>query len=252
MTARMSLFRHMSGLCHRKLAAAVRRHMLARSCRWLQHTSPQYCLGTSPGSTMQEVQKWHLKPVHLHQQLAEHSLAHACAPVLPGAPLAAAGGQPVQLIKEYHGRCSSSCPAASAYCCVLCLGMSHAAHTVLTLLLQRQPQQAPGCRFTACQLAHAMRGRACLANRLAIAFSLSPTYLEKSSAPFTARKLRPDSEATALASIVLLQPGGPKSSTPRGACIHGSQLAVERHGDEPHLSFVQTMSYAVSDRRPHL
>ncbi len=52
-----------------------------------------------------------------------------------------------------------------------------------------------------------------------MAFSLSPTYFEKSSAPLTARKLSPDSEATALASSVLLQPGGPNSRIPRGACM---------------------------------
>jgi hypothetical protein len=57
-----------------------------------------------------------------------------------------------------------------------------------------------------------------------MAFSLSPTYLESSSAPFTARKLSPDSEATARARSVLLQPGGPKSSTPRGACMQIQHL----------------------------
>ena len=57
-----------------------------------------------------------------------------------------------------------------------------------------------------------------LENRATMAFSLAPTYLEKSSGPLTARKLRPDSLATARASSVLLQPGGPNSSTPRGAC----------------------------------
>ena len=163
---------------------------------------------------MQEVRKWHLKPIHFHQQLAEHSLAHACASVLPGAPLTAARGQTIQFIKEYHSWCSSSCPAATAYRLVPCVGIFHAQHTQLILRCKRK-----ACKLTPCQLAHGVRGRACLANRLAIAFSLSPTYLEKSSAPFTARKFRPDSEATALASIVLLQPGGPKSSTPRGACM---------------------------------
>lgn len=64
-----------------------------------------------------------------------------------------------------------------------------------------------------------------------MAFSLSPTYLEKSSAPLTARKLSPDSEATALASSVLLQPGGPNSKIPRGACKLGNavvQLCIAR------------------------
>ena len=42
-----------------------------------------------------------------------------------------------------------------------------------------------------------------------IAFSVSPTYLLNSSGPFTAMKLSPDSVASALAIIVLEQPGGP-------------------------------------------
>jgi hypothetical protein len=43
-----------------------------------------------------------------------------------------------------------------------------------------------------------------------MAFSVSPTYLEKSSGPLIAIKLRPDSVARALAVRVFEQPGGPK------------------------------------------
>lgn len=57
-------------------------------------------------------------------------------------------------------------------------------------------------------------GTAYLAKRAARAFSLSPTYLLKSSGPLTDMKFSFDSEATALASNVLLHPGGPWSSTP--------------------------------------
>lgn len=44
-----------------------------------------------------------------------------------------------------------------------------------------------------------------------------PTYLEKSSGPLTDMKFISASDATARASSVLEQPGGPYSSTPRGA-----------------------------------
>jgi hypothetical protein len=47
-----------------------------------------------------------------------------------------------------------------------------------------------------------------------VAFSESPTYLRRSSGPLTARKLSALSVASALASSVLEQPGGPYSSTP--------------------------------------
>jgi len=57
-----------------------------------------------------------------------------------------------------------------------------------------------------------------LANTLTTAFSLSPTYLENSSGPLTAKKLSFASEATARASRVLEQPGGPYSRMPLGAC----------------------------------
>ena len=46
-------------------------------------------------------------------------------------------------------------------------------------------------------------------NNSLIAFSVSPTYFENSSGPFTAMKLRPDSVAKALAVRVFEQPGGP-------------------------------------------
>jgi len=42
-----------------------------------------------------------------------------------------------------------------------------------------------------------------------IAFSVSPTYFEKSSGPFTAIKLSPLSVASAFAIIVFEHPGGP-------------------------------------------
>ena len=51
------------------------------------------------------------------------------------------------------------------------------------------------------------------------AFSESPTHLLNNSGPFTAKKLRPDSVANALAIKVLLQPGGPYKSTPLGGFI---------------------------------
>ncbi|EEQ38710.1 hypothetical protein CLUG_02837 [Clavispora lusitaniae ATCC 42720] len=47
--------------------------------------------------------------------------------------------------------------------------------------------------------------------------SLSPTYLLNTSGPLTAKKLRPDSDASALAASVLEQPGGPYNKTPLGA-----------------------------------
>ncbi len=51
------------------------------------------------------------------------------------------------------------------------------------------------------------------------AFSLSPTYLENNSGPFTARKLREEEEAKAFAIRVLLQPGGPYKRMPLGGLI---------------------------------
>jgi hypothetical protein len=47
-----------------------------------------------------------------------------------------------------------------------------------------------------------------------IAFSVSPTYLLNSSGPLIAIKLRPLSVASALAIIVLEQPGGPYNKIP--------------------------------------
>mmetsp|Transcript_18815 Transcript_18815/g.58534 ORF Transcript_18815/g.58534 Transcript_18815/m.58534 type:complete len:565 (+) Transcript_18815:64-1758(+) len=49
-------------------------------------------------------------------------------------------------------------------------------------------------------------------------FSDSPMYMLTSSGPFTERKLRPHSVATAFATSVLPVPGGPYSSTPERAC----------------------------------
>jgi len=49
------------------------------------------------------------------------------------------------------------------------------------------------------------------------ALSDSPTYLFKSSGPFTEMKLAFDSFETALATRVLPQPGGPYKRTPAGA-----------------------------------
>ena len=56
-----------------------------------------------------------------------------------------------------------------------------------------------------------MAGEAALALEkiVLMAFSLSPTYLFRSSGPLTLMKFRLDCEATALTSMVLLQPGGP-------------------------------------------
>jgi len=53
-----------------------------------------------------------------------------------------------------------------------------------------------------------------LLNKSLIAFSESPTYLEKSSGPFIAIKFRLLSVAIAFAVIVLLQPGGPYKRIP--------------------------------------
>lgn len=55
------------------------------------------------------------------------------------------------------------------------------------------------------------------ANTCRTAFSLSPTYLFSSSGPLTLIKLARLSFATALASSVLPQPGGPQRSTPHDA-----------------------------------
>lgn len=49
------------------------------------------------------------------------------------------------------------------------------------------------------------------------AFSDSPTYLFSSSGPLIEMKLAFDSFATALATSVLPQPGGPYKRTPAGA-----------------------------------
>ncbi|KAH3673975.1 hypothetical protein OGATHE_001955 [Ogataea polymorpha] len=56
-------------------------------------------------------------------------------------------------------------------------------------------------------------------NTCLTARSDSPTYLLRSSGPLTEMKLAFDSLATALASSVLPQPGGPHISTPAGAVI---------------------------------
>ena len=50
----------------------------------------------------------------------------------------------------------------------------------------------------------------------ASAFSESPTYGEKSCAPLMDRKVAWHAVAAARTSIVLQQPGGPYSNTPRG------------------------------------
>lgn len=47
-----------------------------------------------------------------------------------------------------------------------------------------------------------------------IIFSESPTHLQKISGPLTAIKLRPDSDAKAIAKRVLLHPGGPYKRIP--------------------------------------
>mmetsp|Transcript_44226 Transcript_44226/g.126617 ORF Transcript_44226/g.126617 Transcript_44226/m.126617 type:complete len:219 (+) Transcript_44226:158-814(+) len=51
------------------------------------------------------------------------------------------------------------------------------------------------------------------------AFSLSPTYFEKSSGPLMETKFISVSVATAFAIMVFEQPGGPYSSTPRGGSM---------------------------------
>lgn len=61
---------------------------------------------------------------------------------------------------------------------------------------------------------HVIKLSTYLANRLATAFSLSPTYLLNTSGPLIARKFKPEADAAARASSVLLQPGGPYSRTP--------------------------------------
>lgn len=58
-----------------------------------------------------------------------------------------------------------------------------------------------------------------LRNKSRIERSLSPTHLENSSGPLTARKFRPLSVANALAIIVLAHPGGPYISRPEGGLI---------------------------------
>mmetsp|Transcript_5623 Transcript_5623/g.9204 ORF Transcript_5623/g.9204 Transcript_5623/m.9204 type:complete len:249 (+) Transcript_5623:210-956(+) len=55
--------------------------------------------------------------------------------------------------------------------------------------------------------------------RVCTAFSLSPSHLDNSSGPLTARKFIPLSVASAFAISVLEQPGGPYSNTPRGGAI---------------------------------
>ena len=63
-----------------------------------------------------------------------------------------------------------------------------------------------------------MHGAACRALRKTsrTARSDSPTYFESSSGPLTEMKLTPLSVASALASSVLPQPGGPVSRMPLG------------------------------------
>ena len=68
-----------------------------------------------------------------------------------------------------------------------------------------------------------------LANSAATAFSAWPTYLLKSSGPFTARKFSLASLATARARRVLLQPGGPYNRTP--ACLKHT-LRNQQSGDQ--------------------
>lgn len=71
-----------------------------------------------------------------------------------------------------------------------------------------------------------VRERACMIDGLRT-FSLSPTYLLISSPPLMLTKLRRASAATALASRVLLHPGGPYSSTPRGAMAPSRSNALQ-------------------------
>lgn len=63
-----------------------------------------------------------------------------------------------------------------------------------------------------------MDGAACLAfsNTLRMAFSLSPTYFDSNSGPWTAMKLILASLAHALAIIVFEHPGGPNIRIPFG------------------------------------
>ena len=58
-----------------------------------------------------------------------------------------------------------------------------------------------------------------LLNTSLTAFSESPTYLLKSSGPFTAKKFSLDSVAMAFAIMVLEQPGGPYNKIPLEGAI---------------------------------
>ena len=69
-----------------------------------------------------------------------------------------------------------------------------------------------------------------LANSAATAFSAWPTYLLKSSGPFTARKFSLASLATARAQRVLLQPGGPYNRT--HACLKEATVRHQHNGDQ--------------------
>mmetsp|Transcript_44234 Transcript_44234/g.87266 ORF Transcript_44234/g.87266 Transcript_44234/m.87266 type:complete len:233 (-) Transcript_44234:695-1393(-) len=61
-----------------------------------------------------------------------------------------------------------------------------------------------------------------LSNTKRTARSDSPTYLFRSSGPFTLMKLAPDSDATAFASSVFPHPGGPYRRTPAGTTMPSS------------------------------
>mmetsp|Transcript_9348 Transcript_9348/g.28124 ORF Transcript_9348/g.28124 Transcript_9348/m.28124 type:complete len:605 (+) Transcript_9348:419-2233(+) len=69
--------------------------------------------------------------------------------------------------------------------------------------------------------------RLALLNKVTMAFSDSPTYLEKRSGLLMVRKLRPASPATARPSNVFEHPGGPYNSTPPG-CF--APYAAKRSG----------------------
>ena len=80
------------------------------------------------------------------------------------------------------------------------------------------------------------------ANTCRTARSDSPTYLSSNSGPLMDRKFAPDSFAIALASSVLPQPGGPKSSTPTGIATTLVPLLSELRSDDPYTRFAAAVA----------
>lgn len=88
------------------------------------------------------------------------------------------------------------------------VGASFCANCIKFILSKHSKQRTAGVMESTKKMIDGAAIRAFL-NISRTAFSESPTHLLKSSGPLTARKFSPDSVASALASKVLLQPGGP-------------------------------------------